>query len=400
MRESFRILPVYTGDVSGVCSALYELGGMVVIHDPSGCNSTYNTHDEVRWYDQDSLIFLTGLKHRDALLGNDQKLIDDTVQTAKLYAPKFITLCNSPIPFLNGTDFKAVAHCIERACGIPTFYVSTNAMHDYTAGAGEAFEMLAKKLVPAPRQRPRQDADIRVNILGVTPLDYTAETDAARLRRSVEHIGFTPWSCWAMGDTLEQIERAGEADVNLVVSGSGLRAARYFAEGYGIPYVVGVPLPSQIDELAALLRRAVETGESLSLYGALQPSDAKQQKNTGGTVIIGENITALAMAEEVRRLTGETVRVLGATEEGKEVLVGGGGLAIWGEEECESALGALQPERIIADPLYAPICPKDAEFVRWPHLAMSGRIYLREMPDILDGWKGVERYGTAGGTIR
>ena len=53
MRQSYRIIPIYTSDVSGVCSALYELGGMVVMHDPSGCNSTYNTHDEIRWYDQD-----------------------------------------------------------------------------------------------------------------------------------------------------------------------------------------------------------------------------------------------------------------------------------------------------------------------------------------------------------
>ena len=57
MRQSYRMIPVYTADVSGVCSALYELGGMTVMHDPSGCNSTYNTHDEIRWYDQDSLIF-------------------------------------------------------------------------------------------------------------------------------------------------------------------------------------------------------------------------------------------------------------------------------------------------------------------------------------------------------
>ena len=40
MRQSYRIIPVYTADVSGVCSALYELGGMTVMHDPSGCNST------------------------------------------------------------------------------------------------------------------------------------------------------------------------------------------------------------------------------------------------------------------------------------------------------------------------------------------------------------------------
>ena len=32
MRQSYRMIPVYTADVSGVCSALYELGGMTVMH--------------------------------------------------------------------------------------------------------------------------------------------------------------------------------------------------------------------------------------------------------------------------------------------------------------------------------------------------------------------------------
>ena len=58
MKQVSVTLSTYTADVSGVCSALYELGGMVVIHDPSGCNSTYNTHDEPRWYDMDSLVLL------------------------------------------------------------------------------------------------------------------------------------------------------------------------------------------------------------------------------------------------------------------------------------------------------------------------------------------------------
>ena len=72
MRQSYRIIPIYTADVSGVCSALYELGGMTVMHDPSGCNSTYNTHDEIRWYDQDSLIFISGLTEIDAMISSIQ----------------------------------------------------------------------------------------------------------------------------------------------------------------------------------------------------------------------------------------------------------------------------------------------------------------------------------------
>ena len=58
MRRTNRILPVYSADISGVCSALYELGGMTVMHDASGCNSTYTTHDEPRWYSMDSMVYI------------------------------------------------------------------------------------------------------------------------------------------------------------------------------------------------------------------------------------------------------------------------------------------------------------------------------------------------------
>ena len=128
MRQAYRIIPVYTADVSGVCSALYELGGMVVMHDPSGCNSTYNTHDEIRWYDKDSLIYISGLSEIDAVMGNDAKFINDIEEAARELKPEFIALAGSPIPFMNGTDFPAIAQVIQTETGIPSFAIPTNGM--------------------------------------------------------------------------------------------------------------------------------------------------------------------------------------------------------------------------------------------------------------------------------
>ena len=113
MKRSYKIIPIYTADVSGVCSALYELGGMTVMHDPSGCNSTYNTHDEIRWYDQNSMIYISGLTEIDAVMGNDEKLIRDIEIAAEELKPKFIALAGSPIPYMNGTDFEAIAKILE-----------------------------------------------------------------------------------------------------------------------------------------------------------------------------------------------------------------------------------------------------------------------------------------------
>ncbi len=146
MKRSYKIIPIYTADVSGVCSALYELGGMTVMHDPSGCNSTYNTHDEIRWYDQDSMIYISGLTEIDAVMGNDEKLIRDIEIAAEELKPKFIALAGSPIPYMNGTDFEAIAKILEQDLGIPAFSVPTNGMHDYVYGAGIALAEIAKRI--------------------------------------------------------------------------------------------------------------------------------------------------------------------------------------------------------------------------------------------------------------
>ena len=78
---------IYAADTSGVCSALYELGGMTVVHDASGCNSTYATHDEPRWYDRKSMISISALTEADAVMGNDGKFIRDVAKASGELSP-------------------------------------------------------------------------------------------------------------------------------------------------------------------------------------------------------------------------------------------------------------------------------------------------------------------------
>ena len=82
MKQTARIISTYSADVMGVCSALFELGGMTIMHDASGCNSTYTTHDEPRWYDMDSMVYISGISEMEAIMGDDEKLISDIVDAA------------------------------------------------------------------------------------------------------------------------------------------------------------------------------------------------------------------------------------------------------------------------------------------------------------------------------
>lgn len=374
MRQSYRMIPIYTADVSGVCSALYELGGMTVMHDPSGCNSTYNTHDEIRWYDQDSLIFISGLTEIDAIMGNDRKFIDDIEHAARELHPKFIALAGSPIPFMNGTDFPAIARVIETETGIPTFSVPTNGMNDYIYGAGIALEQIARRFVKEPDRQKKDRFPVRsVNLLGVTPLDFGPQENVETLKENLKEYGWNVLSTWAMGDDLETLQKAGEATVSLVVSAVGLLAAEVLRETYKIPYVIGTPN----QWLAEDISNALET--AITRYAAVtQQSDSavfylkNRMQQEAEITLIGEPVTMGSLAAGIEKKYGHSARVF-CPLKGCETLLGKKDKAVFGEEAMEEAL--KDARIIVADPLYRPVCPKDSIFYELPHVAFSGRIY-------------------------
>ena len=370
MRQAYRMIPIYTSDVSGVCSALYELGGMVVIHDPSGCNSTYNTHDEIRWYNQDSLIFISGLTEIDAVMGNDEKFLSDIKEAAGELHPKFIALVSSPIPFMNGTDFPALAKVLETETGIPAFAVPTNGMHDYVYGAGKALEEIARRFVPE-QMEDRNGSERTVNLLGATPLDFGPISKVEELKKNLEQYGWKTISTWAMGDSLEDLAQAGKAEMNLVISSVGLRAAKMLKEKYGTPYVIGTPYKEYAERISEALEKRIQ-------IPAIEDRRRENLQGTGNSekiiTLIGEPVTIGSLAAIIERRHHYKTRIL-CPLENAEGLLGEHDLKICGEEEMENALKNAQI--VVADPLYRPICPVECEFYERAHIAFSGRMFLK-----------------------
>lgn len=371
MKQTARIISTYAADVSGVCSALYELGGMTVMHDASGCNSTYNTHDEPRWYDMDSMVYISALSEMEAVMGDDRKLVDDIVSVAKELHPGFIAVAGTPIPMVIGTDFEAVAAMIEKESGIPTMGFPTNGMHSYLSGASMAFAGLARRFCLGETEKT---GSLSANILGLTPLDFSVNGSAQDIKALLEQNGIEVVSSWAMGSSLEELQRAGAAHVNLVVSHAGLETAKLLKERFGTPYVAGVPVGREFSSLVVqTLRSAAKTGENAVAY-------PKKARGHFDGVIIGESVMAHSLAAAAALERAKNLRVLCPLEAEKELL-GADSLHIHDETDIAECLAG---ERlIVADPLYKPICPKDAAFVPLAHEAFSGRIFRRDIPDLI-----------------
>lgn len=446
----------YTADVSGVCSALYELGGMTVIHDPSGCNSTYSTHDEPRWFDTDSLMFVSGLDEMTAVLGDDNVLIDDVTHAVRDLKPRFVTLCSGSIPHIIAFDCKGVAHLLEKRTGVPMLPVATTGNRSYVAGVGAALTEWVKRFAD-PLESPYRVASsgspdcsantlegaagpescagkklngaadpeacgnefFSVNLLGVTPLDFSINGNVDAMRKVFEDAGIPVNCCAAMGESFDSLRHIFRASVNVVVSSCGRRLARYMEQTAGIPYVEGTPigaygavrLPELAKEAYAKKRASLSGASGTALTGCGDGASGTAGKETaarpgslrmllakkkgdsegiclwkgnpaherwdvpdGQILIIGEEVFAQSLAAAINQLTPDCRHGLQA-------------FAVWPDVEHgfpEDVLAELirKSRYIIGDPLYRTI-PHDSTqntFMDFPHEAYSGRIFRDRIP--------------------
>lgn len=368
VNEVSKIISVYAADTSGVCSALYELGGMCVIHDSSGCNSSYTTHDEPRWYDIPSLIYISGLEEYDAVLGNDEKFINDCVETALIQKPKFIAICASPIPFMLGMDLKAMARIIEKRTKLPTLCIETNGMHSYILGASRALLEWAKRFLE-PKKETRENT---INILGCIPLDFPNIDIVNTMIRKLEKEDLVVNSVWAMGERVENMEKASSCSANLVISSAGLEVAKYMEKEFNIPYVIGTPFGEDLTlELINLLKSKTSSKIVRNNYG-------------GNIAIIGEPINSISLAKSIKA----DCTVFSLLKDYSKILTNGDKVLL-GEEDLENHLKKYSV--VIGDGIFRNLVNENiTKFINIPHYAFSGRLYKNEIPLLIgnegDNW--------------
>lgn len=371
MNQTARIISIYAADTSGVCSALYEYGGMTVIHDASGCNSTYTTHDEPRWYDKKSMMFISGLTEKDAVMGNDDRFINDLIISANELKPAFIALCASPLPAMIGTDLEAIAYAVESETGIPSFAVKTNGMNSYIYGVANAFLDIAKRFIK--NDMTDKSDSLRVNLLGMTPLDFPKKESYLSLVKFIKDAGFELNACVGMETSLSEIEALANADVNLIVSSSGKLLADYLYDEYNIPYVKGVPYGIGFAEkIKEALVKASEIKENIDAT-----SDYREE---GNVAILGESVMSTSLASALLLDKGIKANVLETVGDGDFDILKSFDLSVDDEKKLENELKKY--DIIIGDPLFKPICA-DKKFIELPHEAFSGRCFTKNAPNLI-----------------
>jgi hypothetical protein len=231
-------------------------------------------------------------------------------------------------------------------------------------------------------------------VLGATPLTYGNRKTIPHLRCILERDGFEVTAVWAMGSTPQELYKSTNADVNLVISDTGILAARYLKETYGIPFVAGAPVTRKL--WAELARKLMEVAEQpLQLQqdetAFLMRLDAAGRQYDGRSVsiLIGEAVLSASLAASA----GGTAIILCPFPDSRPLL-GPEDRSFDGEEElvgCISDVRRNYPDAVIdiwADPMYKSVLPADLVFHPLPALACSGRLYRTQFPDYFDWVEG------------
>ena len=350
------------------------------MHDASGCNSTYSTHDEPRWYTMDSMVYISALSEMEAVMGDDNKLIEDITEAAESLKPKFVAICGTPIPAMIGFDFKAVAKVLEDRLKIPVFGIPTNGMNTYVKGANMALSAFAERI---PKENIKKTIMPSMNILGLTPLDFSINGQAESICNFASSLDFDIISKWTMGTSFEDIEKSGSANINLVVSSTGLEAAKVLKKRFATPYVVGTPIEGIYNALLADTIKKVYTDPDFPDYVC------KSNLPGEDIVVIGEAITSISLASSIELACGKGVRILCPTEIDKYYLRDKDKITPY-EDDIRKEL--TNAKTIIADPLYKAICPDSAKFIPLPSESFSGRIYRDEIPDLTSDFSYIKKY--------
>ena len=386
-------LPPFSPDYSGVCSTLFPWDALTVIHDASGCTGNYTGYDEPRWFHSRAPIYCSGLREIDAILGDDEKLIQKVLYALEDVKPEMIALVGSPVPMVIGADMEGIAKEIENRTGIMSFGFDTTGIGYYPEGMEMVYEKVIKRILEESETELKENIAVKgadsfnnsqkqisgVNIIGATPIDFGKSTTLEDLEQFLVEKGYKiNVSLWK-NTTKQDIVRLKEGDCNIVVSHAGIELAEYMKEQYGIPYITGLPFGEQhallwLEQLKKAIYSYEKAEDATSIYELAEGQKEKESiKSETKILIIGEQFQSDSIRKAMETDYGYRCDV-GSICGWREEFAKEDDRFLESEAEIEEMLNDNKYEMIIGDPLYKALLHKDKKFYDYSHYAVSSKL--------------------------
>lgn len=342
MKKLLKHISPLAPDDSGACSVLYELGGITVICDAGGCAGNVCGFDEPRWFEKKSALFSAGLRDMDAILGRDDRLVAKLAKVCEQVEARFTAIIGTPVPAVIATDYKALKRMSEKKTGLPCITVATDGTKLYDKGEESAYLGLFEEFAVLKLDTVKG----KVGVIGATPLN-TGLTRADDIITALKEKGFSEVVCFGMDSGLDEVINASSCEEILVIAPSGLKAAEYLHEKFGMKITVGYPcLPEDVLSECA---------------------DIKGKK----VLIIHQQMAANALREQLSDCTADCASWFGMAEKYRQEK----DTHIVSEEQLCDLINERGYDVIIADEFFRRAVKNfGGKWIDFPQFAVSGRL--------------------------
>jgi len=211
-----------------------------LVHGPIGCSFyawlTRRNQTKPPTLDSPNFMnycFSTDMQDSNIVFGGELKLKQAVREVFQLFQPKSIGIFSTCPVGLIGDDVHAVAREMKEELGINIFGFSCEGYKGVSQSAGHhiANNQLMKHVIGLSDKAPA--GKYKVNMLG----EYNIGGDAFELERIFEKCGLTLISSFSGNSTIEQFERAHNADLNVVMCHRSINyVAEMMEKKFGIPW--------------------------------------------------------------------------------------------------------------------------------------------------------------------
>lgn len=232
--EAYKYFPV-ANDRMGIIWTLSSIKDACIVEfGPAGTThyaiegiGSLNGEDEAK-------VYSTHMDQSDVTFGKYERLEKAILEIDKNISPKYIFVMASSISSIIGADIISVCDTLKDLTNAKLIPITTGGLKDdYNTGVEYALELLACEIV--------KDNNIdksKYNILGANIDKYNYLSDVKEVERIMNDLFDKKLNTTFTANTsIEEIEEASKASLNIVIRKEGLKAAEYMKEKYNIPYI-------------------------------------------------------------------------------------------------------------------------------------------------------------------
>ncbi|MGL5086020.1 MAG: nitrogenase component 1, partial [Clostridium sp.] len=237
--ELYKYFPV-ASDRMGIVWTLSTIEGACILEfGPAGTThyavesiGSLNGEDKAR-------IYSTHMSESDLTFGNTERLKKSLLEIDVNIKPKYIFVMASSLSSIIGIDIQSVCIEIGEEINAKLIPIETSGLKfDYNKGVEEALYLLGKNIV-----QNTEDKNGKYNIIGVNIDSFNYESDGKEIQRTMKEIFNKELNTLFTANTsVEDIEKAALAELNIVIRRDGLKLAEYMKEKYNIPFVYKKPI--------------------------------------------------------------------------------------------------------------------------------------------------------------